>query len=80
MDYLPIFLKVQDRPCLVVGGGKVAARKVSLLQRAGARVTVVAPEFRDDLRRLAEQGEVDRFCEELSQIVKRYLGDVTGWS
>ena len=44
MDYLPIFLKVRERPCLVVGGGKVAARKVALLLRAGARVTVVSPE------------------------------------
>jgi uroporphyrin-III C-methyltransferase/precorrin-2 dehydrogenase/sirohydrochlorin ferrochelatase len=58
MDYLPIFLKVQDRPCLVVGGGKVAARKASLLQRAGAHVTVVAPEICDDLQHLAEQGDV----------------------
>jgi len=44
MDYLPIFLKVRERPCLVVGGGKVAARKVALLLRAGARVTVVSPQ------------------------------------
>ena len=32
MDYLPIFLNVEDRKCLVVGGGKVAARKVKLLK------------------------------------------------
>jgi uroporphyrin-III C-methyltransferase/precorrin-2 dehydrogenase/sirohydrochlorin ferrochelatase len=43
MDFLPIFLDVRDQPCLVVGGGEVAARKCALLLRAGARVTVRAP-------------------------------------
>ncbi len=45
MDYLPICIDLRGRPCLVVGGGEVAARKVALLERAGARVTVVAPEL-----------------------------------
>jgi uroporphyrin-III C-methyltransferase/precorrin-2 dehydrogenase/sirohydrochlorin ferrochelatase len=43
VDYLPIFLDVRGQPCLVVGGGDVAARKCALLLRARARVTVVAP-------------------------------------
>jgi uroporphyrin-III C-methyltransferase / precorrin-2 dehydrogenase / sirohydrochlorin ferrochelatase len=43
MDFLPIFLDIRDQPCLVVGGGDVAARKTTLLLRAGARVTVMAP-------------------------------------
>jgi uroporphyrin-III C-methyltransferase/precorrin-2 dehydrogenase/sirohydrochlorin ferrochelatase len=43
VDYLPIFLDVRGQPCLVVGGGDVAARKCALLLRAGAQVTVVAP-------------------------------------
>jgi uroporphyrin-III C-methyltransferase/precorrin-2 dehydrogenase/sirohydrochlorin ferrochelatase len=43
MDFLPIFLDVRGQPCLVVGGGEVAARKCALLLRAGARVTVLAP-------------------------------------
>src|SRR3970040_1999970 len=45
MDFLPIFLDVREQPCLVVGGGEVAARKGALLLRAGARVTVLAPEL-----------------------------------
>lgn len=43
MNFLPIFMNLKGQPCLVVGGGEVAARKVSLLLEAGARVTVVAP-------------------------------------
>ncbi len=43
MDFLPIFINIRDQPCLVVGGGEVAARKCAMLLRAGARVTLLAP-------------------------------------
>lgn len=43
-DLYPVSLVVTGQPCLVVGGGPVAARKVRGLVRGGARVTVVAPE------------------------------------
>ena len=43
--YYPILLNIQDKKCLVVGGGNVAWRKVCSLKDAGARVTVVSPEF-----------------------------------
>ena len=55
MDYLPIFYRIRQRSCLVVGGGSVAARKVSLLRKAGADVTVVSPELCDELQQLALQ-------------------------
>jgi uroporphyrin-III C-methyltransferase/precorrin-2 dehydrogenase/sirohydrochlorin ferrochelatase len=42
-ELLPVFLKLVDRPVLLVGGGTVAASKLEGLLRAGARVTVVAP-------------------------------------
>ncbi len=44
MDYFPAFLDLNERACLVVGGGNVALRKIRLLRSAGARLTVVAPE------------------------------------
>lgn len=58
MDYLPVFLKIEDRPCLIVGGGKVAARKATLLNRAGGRITVVTTEACGEIKTLIEQGAV----------------------
>ncbi len=58
MKFLPLFMNVQGQPCLVVGGGQVASRKVFMLQRAGAEVTVVAPELCPELQQRAEKGEI----------------------
>jgi uroporphyrin-III C-methyltransferase/precorrin-2 dehydrogenase/sirohydrochlorin ferrochelatase len=47
---LPIFLKLQGRKVLVVGGGPVAAAKIAPLRETGAAITVVAPELAPALR------------------------------
>ncbi|MGE0484758.1 MAG: siroheme synthase CysG [Gammaproteobacteria bacterium] len=52
MDFLPLFLDVRGRSCVVVGGGAVATRKAALLCRAGASLRVVAPRVDDALREL----------------------------
>lgn len=52
MDFLPIFVNVKGRLCLVVGGGEVAHRKASVLLDAGARIRAVAPEFSDAFAQL----------------------------
>jgi len=54
MDYLPIFLDIKQQSCLVVGGGGVALRRASLLQRAGATLRVVAPEINTELQALVQ--------------------------
>ena len=65
MDALPIFLKLRNTPALVVGGGSVAERKIDLLIRAGAKVTVVAPEIGSKVKALLDQQKLhwieDRF-------------------
>src|ERR1700722_20118318 len=53
MDYLPVFLRVEGRRVVVVGGGEVALRKAQWLLKAGARVTLIAPELRPDFARFA---------------------------
>ena len=57
MDYLPVFLRLNAQPALIVGGGRVAARKVEWLVRAGARVTVVAPELHAELTACINRAE-----------------------
>ena len=54
----PVNLVVAGRPCLVVGGGRVAATKVRGLVEAGARVTVVAPEVDARIVEMAAGGQV----------------------
>ncbi len=58
MDYLPIFLDLKQQDCLVVGGGSVATRKVKLLLKAQAKVSVVSPEISDALGTLVKQGQL----------------------
>ncbi len=58
MQYLPLFADIQKQPCLVVGGGEVALRKVRQLLRAGARVTVNAPAVTAELAALVDDGQV----------------------
>lgn len=59
MNRLPLFLDLADQPCLVIGGGNVAARKIRSLLDAGARVTVVAPILADTTAELAKRQDLD---------------------
>ncbi|WP_047248583.1 siroheme synthase CysG [Chromobacterium subtsugae] len=58
MDFFPIFLKLQQQPCLVVGGGEAALRKARLLAAAGARLQVAAPALAPELAEMAGRGEL----------------------
>lgn len=60
MEYLPLFFDLKQQPCLLVGGGDTAQRKAVLLDRAGAKLTVVAPEIEPELAQLVnnQQGKL----------------------
>ncbi|HWO74117.1 MAG TPA: bifunctional precorrin-2 dehydrogenase/sirohydrochlorin ferrochelatase [Dehalococcoidia bacterium] len=58
MGYYPVFLQLNGRRCLVVGGGKVAEGKVRGLLDAGADVTVVAPRLTESLHALFQAGRL----------------------
>ncbi|MBT8125379.1 MAG: siroheme synthase CysG [Gammaproteobacteria bacterium] len=51
MDYLPLFLNIKNKPCLIVGGGVIAERKVSILMRAQASITIIAPDVTSEIKR-----------------------------
>jgi precorrin-2 dehydrogenase/sirohydrochlorin ferrochelatase len=59
MRYYPVNLDVQNRECLVVGGGSVGERKVKTLLESGARVTVVTTLATEGLQGLASEGRID---------------------
>jgi uroporphyrin-III C-methyltransferase/precorrin-2 dehydrogenase/sirohydrochlorin ferrochelatase len=58
VDYLPIFVNIKDQHCLIIGGGAVAARKADLFIKAGAIVTVIAPELKTEMKFHLSHGKI----------------------
>jgi precorrin-2 dehydrogenase/sirohydrochlorin ferrochelatase len=72
VKYYPAFINLKDKKAVVVGGGRVAERKVRLLVNAGASVKLVSPEITSNIKKLAEKGL-------LSHINRNYRkGDLQG--
>ena len=64
MQHYPIFLDINKRSCLVVGGGQVALRKIRLMRKAGAKITVVSPEIDPEI--------IQEFGEEIQHKARRF--------
>jgi uroporphyrin-III C-methyltransferase/precorrin-2 dehydrogenase/sirohydrochlorin ferrochelatase len=58
MDFLPIFYRIDGKPCLVVGGGAIAARKAEMLIKAGGAVTLVATDIGERVQELAAEASI----------------------
>lgn len=65
VSYYPVFLNLKNKCCVVVGGGKVAERKVLSLLKSGTEVTVISPEL---TKRLKKEGLSRR----IKHIQRRY--------
>lgn len=59
MKTYPITLILEGRPCVVVGGGQVAERKIESLLEAGGKVRVISPELTPRLEELVRSGEIE---------------------
>lgn len=57
-SYYPLMLDLKAKPCLVVGGGRAATKRIMSLLEAGAAVTVIAPQVTEEVREMANRGEV----------------------
>ncbi|MFS3858108.1 siroheme synthase CysG [Proteus mirabilis] len=66
MDYFPIFCQLNNKPCLLVGGGEVAERKARLLMEAGAVISVVAPTFTPQFMQWQNEQRLQCFMAEFS--------------
>jgi uroporphyrin-III C-methyltransferase/precorrin-2 dehydrogenase/sirohydrochlorin ferrochelatase len=58
VNYFPVFFDLTGQTVLIVGGGEVALRKISMLERTGALITVVAPEIAPEVMALAAAGKL----------------------
>jgi precorrin-2 dehydrogenase/sirohydrochlorin ferrochelatase len=58
LPYYPMFLNISGRKCVVVGGGRVALRKVRALLEHGASVEVISPDLCPELVELAKEGRI----------------------
>ena len=66
MNYFPVFFDLTGQKVLIVGGGEVALRKISLLERTGALITVVAPYITPELLDRAAAGNLNLVNREFS--------------
>jgi precorrin-2 dehydrogenase/sirohydrochlorin ferrochelatase len=62
MNLYPVNLDIHNTLCLVVGGGKVASRKIEGLLACGARVVVISPRINPAIAGFVERGEIDYFA------------------
>jgi len=67
MGWYPMLVQLAGRPVVVIGGGRVAERKVAALLEAEARVRVVSPALTPAMRRWAEEGRMEAVLREAEE-------------
>lgn len=56
--YFPLFVSLQDKKCLIVGGGNIAFRRASTLSEFSCEILVIAPELSEGMKKLQKEGKV----------------------
>lgn len=67
MADFPLFIKMDGRKVMVIGGGSVGLRKIRILMDYGADIRIISGEVRDELRMLAEAGRLEWQEENLTE-------------
>ncbi|HVF26115.1 MAG TPA: bifunctional precorrin-2 dehydrogenase/sirohydrochlorin ferrochelatase [Anaerolineales bacterium] len=71
-NYYPIYVQLNEQPCVVIGGGKIAEGKVDGLLAANARVKIISPELTPHLHDLVKQNQIEYAARHYQ------VGDLTG--
>ena len=66
MKHLPIFVSIRNKPCVVIGGGLVATRKVSSLVDSGANITVISPVITQEIQQFLTAGHLEHKAREFA--------------
>lgn len=59
MAHFPMFIDISEKQCVVVGGGKVASRKIEVLLEFCSKIKVISPELTEELQKLAYEGKIE---------------------
>lgn len=57
-EFLPIFINIKGKKCVVIGGGAVAERKIKTLLKYGAQITVISPDITDYIQKKVSTGKI----------------------
>lgn len=71
MEFLPVFLNVTDKPCVIVGGGVVAANRYSLLSQHHAQITIIALKLCAEFERIFDRDQTHLVTELDDSIIKQ---------
>ena len=71
-NFYPVFLNLTGRRCVIIGGGQIAAGKISKLLDSGANIVVISPDVTEEIRSLSNKGRLEL------HIRKYQVGDMNG--
>ena len=75
MAFFPLFVNLEGKYILVIGGGKIATRRVKALLGFGCKICVIAPEISEEMNVLVQDGAVEWRCKEYSGLNDIDAGD-----